>query len=223
MKLSELLEEFDGLDPEESLQTLIEMSQDLPELSPARAAEREDTRRLVKECQTPVYLWVDVVDGHVQLEAYVTERSPTVRGYVSLLVEGISGASITEVARTSRGFAGPLGLAGTLGMTRRRGFTGLCGGSSEKSPSRPPETAFRHELTVMIRRSVAMRFVICISAVPVAGEAEENRRKFVIFFLTRPPLVSLYKGRSTFHWLSASLTDVFEWSQPIRIGRRTEQ
>lgn len=125
LKLGELLEEFDGLEPEESLQTLIEMSQDLPELSPERAAEREDTRRLVKECQTPVYLWVDVVDGHAQLEAYVTERSPTVRGYVSMLVEGLSGASATDVATVPEDLLGQLGLAETLGMTRRRGFTGL--------------------------------------------------------------------------------------------------
>ena len=125
MKLGELLEEFEGLDPEESLQTLIEMSQDLPELTPARAAEREDSRRLVQECQTPVYLWVDVLDDRVQLEAYVTERSPTVRGYVSLLVEGISDGSTREVAELPEGWLGRLGLAETLGMTRRRGFTGL--------------------------------------------------------------------------------------------------
>ncbi len=125
MKLGELLEEFEGLDPEESLQTLIEMSQDLPELTPARAAEREDSRRLVQECQTPVYLWVDVLDDRVQLEAYVTERSPTVRGYVSLLVEGISDGSTREVAELPEDLLGRLGLAETLGMTRRRGFTGL--------------------------------------------------------------------------------------------------
>jgi len=55
----------------------------------------------------------------------VTERSPTVRGYVSMLVEGISGASATEVANLPEDFLGQLGLAETLGMTRRRGFTGL--------------------------------------------------------------------------------------------------
>lgn len=125
MKLDQLLEEFEDLDPEESLETLIEFSHDLPELSPERAEQREDSRHLVKECQTPVYLWVDVADDEVQLEAYVTERSPTVRGYVALLVEGISGAGVEEVAQLPEDLLEPLGLAETLGMTRKRGFSGL--------------------------------------------------------------------------------------------------
>ena len=125
MKLDELLEEFHELTPEESLEVLIEMSHDLPELSPQRAGEREDSRHLVRECQTPVYLWVDAADGRVNLEAYVTERSPTVRGYVSLLVGGISGATQNEVANLPDDLLGRIGLAETLGMTRRRGFTGL--------------------------------------------------------------------------------------------------
>ncbi len=123
--LDELLDEFSDLDPEESLETLIEFSRELPELSPARAEQREDSRQLVKECQTPVYLWVDVNDGHINLEAYVTERSPTVRGYVSLLVQGISGATSQEVAALPEDLLSRLGLEETLGMTRRRGFSAL--------------------------------------------------------------------------------------------------
>ncbi len=125
MKLDELLDEFSDLDPEESLATLIEFSRELPELSPARAEQREDSRQLVKECQTPVYLWVDVNDGRINLEAYVTERSPTVRGYVSLLVQGISGATSQEVAALPEDLLSRLGLEETLGMTRRRGFSAL--------------------------------------------------------------------------------------------------
>lgn len=125
MKLDEILEEFNDLDPRESLETLVEMSHDLPELSPCRAGERNDDCRLVKECQTPVYLWVDVTDGHVKLEASVTERSPTVRGYVAMLVTGITGAAPQEVAAIPDDLLGRLGLESTLGMTRHRGFTAL--------------------------------------------------------------------------------------------------
>lgn len=125
MKLDDILDEFSGLDPRECLETLVEMSHELPDLSPQRAEQREDSRYLVRECQTPVYLWVDCVNGVVQLEAYVTERSPTVRGYVSMLVEGISGSAPQEVAAISENLLDRLGLEEALGMNRRRGFSAL--------------------------------------------------------------------------------------------------
>ncbi len=125
MKLDELLDEFRDLDAQESLETLIEFSRDLPDLSTERAKQREDSRRLVKECQTPVYLWVDLENGQLQLEAYVTERSPTVRGFVALLVVGLQGATTEQVSALPEDILSRLGLEETLGMTRRRGFSGL--------------------------------------------------------------------------------------------------
>ena len=66
---------FADLAPEESLELLIEFGDELPELSAARATEQLDIRHLVKECQSPVYLWTDLSDGCAALEAHVTERS----------------------------------------------------------------------------------------------------------------------------------------------------
>src|SRR5207248_11552776 len=79
----------------------------------------------VQECQTTVYLWVDVRQGRVQLEAFVPEKSPTVRGFVALLVEGLSGATAAEVAQLPDDFLPLLGLSATLGMTRQKGFRGI--------------------------------------------------------------------------------------------------
>ena len=126
MKLSELLADFEGADPEESLEMLIDFSAKLPPASAARAALgklAQDCR--IQECQTPVYLWVDVHNGQVRLEAIVPEKSPTVRGFVALLVAGISGASPAEVAGLPDDFLPLLGLTATLGMTRQRGFRGI--------------------------------------------------------------------------------------------------
>jgi cysteine desulfuration protein SufE len=126
MKLHELLAEFEGADPEESLEMLIDYSNRLPPLSAARAGLGESAQECrIQECQTAVYLWVDVRDGRVQLEAFVPEKSPTVRGFVALLVEGISGASPAEVAELPDDFLPLLGLSATLGMTRQRGFRGI--------------------------------------------------------------------------------------------------
>jgi cysteine desulfuration protein SufE len=125
MKLPQLLAEFKGADPEEALEMLVDYSEQLPPLSAGRRAEGQPPKCRIQECQTPVYLWVDVIDGQVKLEALVAEQSPTVRGYVALLVDGIQGASPAEVAQLPDDFLPLLGLSQTLGMTRRKGFSGI--------------------------------------------------------------------------------------------------
>ena len=125
MKLPELLADFEGTEPEEALEMLIDFAERLPPLSPGRAAVAEDATCRIQECQTPVYLWVDVAAGKVQIEAAVHEKSPTVRGFVALLVEGISGAAPQDVAGLPDDFLPLLGLAATLGMTRQHGFRGI--------------------------------------------------------------------------------------------------
>jgi cysteine desulfuration protein SufE len=125
LKLHEFLADFEGADPEEALEMLMEFGERLPALSKDRAVEPPPSGCRIEECQTPVYLWVDVVDGKVRLEATVPEQSPTVRGFVALLVEGLSGAAPGEVAELPDDFLPLLGLSATLGMTRRKGFRGI--------------------------------------------------------------------------------------------------
>ena len=74
MKLHELLADFEGADPEESLEMLIDFSDKLPPLSAARASltrasvtgaglgeSAQECR--IQECQTAVYLWVELEHG----------------------------------------------------------------------------------------------------------------------------------------------------------------
>jgi cysteine desulfuration protein SufE len=125
VKLDELLAEFTGVDPEEALEMLIDHSEGLPPLSAGRAATVAPAECRIQECQTPVDLWIDVIGDSVRLEASVPEKSPTVRGFVALLVEGLTGATPEEVFRMPDDFLPRLGLAETLGMTRQRGFRGI--------------------------------------------------------------------------------------------------
>lgn len=125
MKLDEYLAEFKGTDPEEALEMLLEFSEKLPPLSAARTAENRTVGCRIQECQTPVFLWVDVLDGVVRLEAQVPEQSPTVRGFVAMLVDGLAGVSPQDVARLPDNLLPEMGLQKTLGMTRERGFHGI--------------------------------------------------------------------------------------------------
>src|SRR5258708_2382107 len=97
---------------------LIDYSEKLPPLSSGRAAQGEPAQCRIQECQTPVYLWVNMVDGKVHIEAAVPEKSPTVRGFVALLVEGLAGASGAEIEELPDDLLPLLGLSATLGMTR---------------------------------------------------------------------------------------------------------
>ncbi len=125
LRLPEFLADFADADPEEALEMLVDFSEKLPPLSPGRAALGVQADCRIQECQTPVYLWVDVVNGKVHLEAEVPEQSPTVRGFVALLVAGLEGASGAEIEELPDDFLPLLGLSATLGMTRRRGFRGI--------------------------------------------------------------------------------------------------
>jgi cysteine desulfuration protein SufE len=122
VKLYDLAEEFADLDPEEKLQLLIEFSEGLPEPSADTAVGRHDEVCRVQECQTAVYLRSSLQGGKVHLEAFVPRQSPTVRGLVALLVEGLQGATPPEVAEMPDDLLMLLGLQETLGMTRQHGM-----------------------------------------------------------------------------------------------------
>lgn len=125
MKLDDLFAEFEGLDAEERLEMLIDFAETLPPLDPARAAIRDSGQCRVEECQTPVFLWVGVEGGRLKLAAEVPARSPTVRGYVAMLVQGLSDESVEDVLALPDNIVARLGLQETLGMTRFRGFQGI--------------------------------------------------------------------------------------------------
>jgi cysteine desulfuration protein SufE len=125
MKLDELIAEFSDLEPAEKLEWLVEFADQLPDLSPGRAGAPFPDTCLVRECQTPVYLWVDLSEGRIQLEADVPRKSPTVRGLVALLVVGLNGATIAAAGNLPDDLVATLGLTGVLGMTRQQGFRGV--------------------------------------------------------------------------------------------------
>lgn len=125
MKLPELIADFEGLDDEEKLELLVELADELPTPSAGRAGGTQAESCRVYECQTPVYLWIDLVEGRVRLEADVPKKSPTVRGLVTLMVQGLANASAVEVAEIPDDMVACLGLQKALGMQRQQGFRGV--------------------------------------------------------------------------------------------------
>ncbi len=125
MRLNELIAEFAELDDEDKLELLIEMSDELPTTSSGRTTGPEAESCRVQECQTAVYLWVDLLDGRVHIEADVPKKSPTVRGLVTLVVQGLNGATADEIAALPDDLVAHIGLQRALGMQRQQGFRGV--------------------------------------------------------------------------------------------------
>jgi cysteine desulfuration protein SufE len=118
---------YKGLDRETRLETLLDWSKKLPELPPELVPLKEQGVGRVHECQTPVFLYVEAPEGKVQIHADVPRESPTVRGFLSLLIKQLNGATPTEVEGTPDDLLEQLGLSQDLGMTRTQGLTAILG------------------------------------------------------------------------------------------------
>jgi cysteine desulfuration protein SufE len=126
-KLEAIVDEFSDLDKQERLELLLDFAENLPELPTKYQAERDAGEHRVHECQTPVFLWVEVNAGRVQIHAHAARESPTVKGFVAILVAAFSGASPEEVLAVKPDLLQRLGLAEALGMARMRGLTAIQG------------------------------------------------------------------------------------------------
>ncbi|QDZ13867.1 SufE family protein [Humibacter ginsenosidimutans] len=125
--LQEIRDEFLALDLSDRLQLLLEFSGELPEL-PERYRDHPDLFERVVECQSPVFLFVEIGDDEtVQLFATAPRESPTTRGFASILVQGLSGLSADEVLAIPDDYPQDLGLVEAVSPLRVRGMTAMLG------------------------------------------------------------------------------------------------
>ena len=123
--LDTLIPRFKAADRQTRLETLLDYSKRLPPLPERYEAEKQQGHNRVPECQTPVFLWVEVDQGRVHIHADVPRESPTVRGYISLLARTLDNQTPEAVAQLPDDLLDQLGLSETLGMTRTQGLTAI--------------------------------------------------------------------------------------------------
>lgn len=126
-KLSAIVDEFADLEPRERLLMLLDYAESFPPLPERYHAARAAGEHRVHECQTPVFLWVELADGRVQIHGDVAPEAPTVKGFVGLLIDAFSGATPAEVLATPTDVLQRLGLVDALGMMRMRGLSAVLG------------------------------------------------------------------------------------------------
>lgn len=121
---AELAEDFNAIPLKDRLQLLLEFSEKLPEL-PARYADHPDLLERVEECQSPVYLFVEVTDGIVSLFFTAPAEAPTTRGFASILHELLDGQAVPDVLAFDDDYPSKLGLLEAVSALRLRGMSGM--------------------------------------------------------------------------------------------------
>jgi cysteine desulfuration protein SufE len=122
--LEAIVAELSDSDRQERIDLLIDYAKNLPSL-PERLVALKDASHRVEECQSPVYLFVELAGDRVSLYADAPIEAPTVRGFVSLLLDGLNGATTDEVLGVPADLVERCGLGEVLGMLRVRGLTGV--------------------------------------------------------------------------------------------------
>jgi len=123
--LAEIRDDFLSFAEKERLQLLLEFSNELPKL-PERYRDHPELLERVEECQSPVYLFVEVSPAdRVDVHATAPAESPTTRGFASILAQGLSGLSVPEVLAVADDFPLQLGLTAAVSPLRLRGMSGM--------------------------------------------------------------------------------------------------
>lgn len=128
--LAEIADDFRSASNDLKLQLLLEFSDELPVL-PERYAGRLDRLERVDECQTPLFLVVEVepsptaAERRVHLFFDAPAESPTTRGFAGILHAGLDGLSAEEVLAVPDDAPMRFGLADAVSPLRLRGMAAM--------------------------------------------------------------------------------------------------
>jgi cysteine desulfuration protein SufE len=124
-RLQEIAEDFSSVPAKQRLQLLLEFAEELPPL-PAKYADHPDLLEQVPECQSPLFLAVEVDGGDaVHLFFDAPREAPTTRGFAGILHAGLDGLDADEVLATPGEFSSQLGLADLVSPLRLRGLAAM--------------------------------------------------------------------------------------------------
>ncbi|GAB3524994.1 SufE family protein [Arthrobacter monumenti] len=128
-QLAEIVEDFQALEEPDRLQLLLEFSRELPQL-PEHLADHPELLEQVVECQTPLFLAVELQEDPkriVHLFFSAPPEAPTTRGFAAVLAEGLDGLSPEEILAVPDDVPDRLGLTRAITPLRMRGMSAMLG------------------------------------------------------------------------------------------------
>ncbi len=121
-KLQTFVDDFALLEGQEKLEYLLELAERLPPL-PERLQADRDSMEIVHECMTTVFVRAEKDDdGRLTFYLDVPPESPTVRGYATILSEGLAGTTVEELMAVPTEFYLAMGLQQVLSGQRLTGI-----------------------------------------------------------------------------------------------------
>ena len=128
-QLADIVEDFQAMNEQERLELLLEFSRSLPD-PPAAVAGRPELMEQVIECQSPVFLSLDVGEGpdhRVELYFSAPPEAPTTRGFAGVLHEGLNGLPAEQILAVPADVPDRLGLTRAITPLRMRGMSAMLG------------------------------------------------------------------------------------------------
>lgn len=122
--LAEIRDSFLDLPEADRLMLLLEFADELPAV-PDELADHPEMCERVAECQSPVYIYVEVTDGVVTMHATAPPEAPTTRGFASILAQGITGLTPDQVLAIPDDYPQSIGLTRAVSPLRIGGMTGM--------------------------------------------------------------------------------------------------
>jgi cysteine desulfuration protein SufE len=127
VSIDALVEDFQSIGLSDRLDLLLEFSEKLPEL-PERYRDHPDLFERVEECQSPVFLFVEVeanAERTVHLFFTAPQESPTTRGFASVLQTCLDGLPAASVIEADDSLPDRLGLTEAVSPLRIRGMRAM--------------------------------------------------------------------------------------------------
>ncbi|HXD29453.1 MAG TPA: SufE family protein [Arthrobacter sp.] len=125
--LAEIIDDFNAVTERERLELLLEFSDELPAL-PERFSDHPELLEQVVECQSPLFLTLEVADTaahEVSLYFSAPPEAPTSRGFAGVLQEGLDGLPAAEILAVPDDMPDRLGLTRAITPLRMRGMTSM--------------------------------------------------------------------------------------------------
>ena len=118
------MDELSSIDNADRLELLLEYANSLPPL-PSRYADHPDLLERVEECQSPVFLFVEVKNDLVKIFLTAPVEAPTTRAFASILQQSLDSQSVQTVLGFDNDFPNQLGLTQLVSPLRMRGIHGM--------------------------------------------------------------------------------------------------
>lgn len=121
LKLQTIVADFSDCQGAEKLEFLLEYAEKLPPL-PAWLQDQRGSLEQVHECMTPVFIHAENQAGKLLYHFDIPPEAPTVRGFASVLHEGINGSTPQQILQIPDQFYLQMGLQTVITGQRLNGI-----------------------------------------------------------------------------------------------------